>query len=460
MKAIFCRYVLLLVCASTANSFIGAAATRDVSALEDVLRQINEKLKDKNIQPSVRQRLLDRKATIEYELKDDGDSVQSLRKKIAEEQSIFNQISDQFASASDDFIKSDLRVRKLRVGQNLNELFDQLAQAEGTIWFYPEDILLQVLQVNESLMGCNTAAGTYKLPDGLVQSLNNQLIHLLSFEQASTICGFASLANLYAVNHMIESGVVPNARDIRMLAMGILKAISEGSVFQELAQGGQGGFEFANTLQLNQAARDIGLQNVFILGAQSQYITLESVIEGRDVASLLSIQSYPSFGISLFPNETQASVRAKIENIVASLRENRVTSFILNLGRTHWTALSVVHQGDDYIMYYLDSLNGALSEVASKNAINLICFIDQLIMIAKGQDLQVVETMEDAGPAVATTGTASFAASASSPEILMLKDTLDQIDRKLLSSTIDSITRSRLEEKKKKIQKNIQELGQ
>lgn len=251
-----------------------------------------------------------------------------------------------------------------------------------------------------------------------------QFTHFRSFRQALDLCGFAAVANLYAMNQLIDRDQPLSYQSILVGALEALRKISGTAWFQTLAAAGA----YAEAAQdmLNQVAQDIGF-NKFIFyitisndpnkaadfGATKQTYEGGRMLRfeetGKETVDLLrpqqwlfTLQGFPEFrnGVALISRTEDAPAEPEIfKYVIQSLQSIGTTNFILNLDRAHYVAICVNHAVDgQYSIYFLNSTNIPI-EVTDPTKIrgfvpsargivpnydmNIILFVDHLIQLAQ-----------------------------------------------------------------------------
>lgn len=237
------------------------------------------------------------------------------------------------------------------------------------------------------------------------QGSRAQFMQLRSFRQAKELCGFAALANLYAINQLVVAGLPVTYENVRDRAQNILDtSISTQPRFQELAARNE--YAEAESSDLMNVARAIGFNeplfflSIFGRGAATTQgffrgvptALFEEGARSQDGMPYLVAYSYKGphrenlrdvFVLTENRNADKEPEEIVFQNVITSLRTQPTTNFIVNSDRGHYCAICVVRGADEsHTMYYLDSVNSPMKE-NDFNLLDTVLWVDHLIQRAQ-----------------------------------------------------------------------------
>jgi hypothetical protein len=217
-------------------------------------------------------------------------------------------------------------------GQQLSALHSaldaQCINRSSNKWFITGNLLLKKLRLAEIQMA-NTEKG---LTIPVLICSQSPLHQLVSHQQIYSSCGFNSLANACAIQQQVRDGLAITSEQTRALAeVCFLDTVHESKVFKSLLF--EDGIHLADSLHIQEAAADI--ENKYQMPLQQIYLSASE--------------------LAAFQDDTT------IESMVDLIKKNQAVHFIINIGG-HWVLVSVVHERQGYVLYYLNSTNDPIND--------------------------------------------------------------------------------------------------
>ncbi len=254
--------------------------------------------------------------------------------------------------------KDELK-RALEVSTIEQKFIKELQKESASPWFYTGDLLWRVLFVKNTLplLRVSSVHGpVFTLLDTKkplsTLNLKTPFVYLLSFNQIENICGFAALANAYAIEQQVKDDQTITFERTRQLAQEVfLDKIERDPVFKELQCGVS--IQYGDASQVIAVAEHLGLDTEAFefLDSDTVQFLHSALKEGRPVD--------------------------RNAEIITKLITRPVTHFIYNVGKGHWVLLSAVRSEHGSTLFLLNSSNAPLRE--NDEVVQLIRHIDDLI---------------------------------------------------------------------------------
>jgi hypothetical protein len=222
----------------------------------------------------------------------------------------------------------------------------QCVKRSGNKWFITGNLLAKKLRLAE-IQAVSTEKGA--IIPVLIRS-ESPIHQLVSHHQVYSSCGFNALANACAIQQQVRDRLPITSEQTRALAeVCFLDTIHESKVFKSLLF--EDGIHLADGLHIQEAAADI----------EKKYrMTLHQIY-------------LSSSELAAFQDDTT------IEPMIDLIKKNGVVHFIINIGG-HWVLISVVHEKQGYVLYYLNSTNEPIND---GTLTPIISYIEELILRAK-----------------------------------------------------------------------------
>ena len=302
----------------------------------------------------------------------------------------------------------------------------------GYKWFYVGDLISRLQNQHKKVIADSNHEWVF--PHGL--DLKHPLVHLVSFQQIYGTCGYHALANAHAIQKQVDEGIPAKNitfSETKRYAQQMFKNVLVAHHLADLeACSGAGDEEIGRILELADGKDVSVLSDVNGLGSPNvNYFVFAmpniDAIKRRPVSTTYQTKAQKDAALALIDDQMQVIRRKHIskkqkdaelallqtqrtaivneftadekqkfidslekdfsenplgqsrEQFIQSLITNKATHFLI-LSPGHFTDLSVVQDGNDYRMFYLNSMNSAdIGEYAKK----FIKLIDELITEAQ-----------------------------------------------------------------------------
>lgn len=215
-------------------------------------------------------------------------------------------------------------------------------------WFLTGNLLFKKLRLAE-LQTINSEKGVI-IP--VVMNSQSPVYQLVSHQQVHSSCGFNALSNACAIQQQVRDGSPITSEQTRALAeFCFADTVHSSGIFKSLLF--EDGIHLADGQHIEKASKDI--EKKYHMRLHQIYLSTSE--------------------LSAFQDETT------MQPMIALLSDNPVVHFFVNIGG-HWVLISVVHEQQGYVLYYLNSTNDPIKEGQLES---IIFYIEELVLRAQDQ---------------------------------------------------------------------------